>query len=53
MLSATGANSSPLTQGRELKLWKYTVGGAVDVHINDLAEAGFTFYRIPDLEVAE
>ena len=38
-------------------VWKYTVGGAEDVHVNDLAEAGFTFYRIPelpdDLEVSE
>ena len=34
-------------------VWKYTVGGAEDVHVNDLAEAGFTFYRIPDMEVAE
>ena len=30
-------------------VWKYTVGGAEDVHVNDLAEAGFTFYRIPEL----
>ena len=37
-------------------VWKYIVGGAQDVHVNDLAEAGFTFYRIPnlpDLEVTE
>ena len=38
-------------------VWKYIVGGAQDVHVNDLAEAGFTFYRIPelpdDLEVSE
>ncbi len=35
---------------------KYTVGDAHDEHVNDLAAAGFTFYRIPelpDLEVAE
>ena len=34
-------------------VWKYTVGGAEDVHVNDLAEAGFTFYRIPELPELE
>ena len=34
-------------------VWKYTVGGAEDVHVNDLAEAGFTFFRIPELPELE
>ena len=34
-------------------VWKYIVGGAQDVHVNDLAEAGFTFFRIPELPELE